>query len=171
MDRPVRQQPTRQSVPRKWVFVAGAGYDWPLPLREFCVTDPSFGPHPGGFGQSGCQSQIGSIPRGREQAAAFSQSWQVSDPWMRRRRIRVDFAELLTWRKSVIRITPTQVVRGRALRGLKGYSYGICDMTQASVLSRLPTLLHALREAYPDARYELNWENPPNCWSPRSWRR
>ncbi len=33
-------------------------------------------------------------------------------------------------------------------------------MAEASVLSRLPTLLHALRETYPDARYELNWENP-----------
>ncbi len=33
-------------------------------------------------------------------------------------------------------------------------------MAEASVRGHLPTLLRRLREAYPDARYELNWENP-----------
>jgi uracil-DNA glycosylase len=33
-------------------------------------------------------------------------------------------------------------------------------MAEASVLSHLPTLLSRLRETYPDARYELDWETP-----------
>ncbi len=33
-------------------------------------------------------------------------------------------------------------------------------MAEASVRSQLTTLLRRLRETYPDARYELDWENP-----------
>src|SRR5262245_62687123 len=33
-------------------------------------------------------------------------------------------------------------------------------MAGEGVPSHLPTLLHRLRETYPDARYELDWENP-----------
>ena len=33
-------------------------------------------------------------------------------------------------------------------------------MIDESVRRNLPTLLSKLRETYPNARYELNWENP-----------
>src|SRR5262249_39312643 len=49
---------------------------------------------------------------------------------------------------------------GRRSAGDQTAARGVFAMAEESVRSHLPTLLRRLRETYPDARYELDWENP-----------